>query len=364
MAITGDEKWQLVLSRDTSSDGKFFYGVRTTGVYCRPSCPSRRPHRARVEFFPTAEAAERAGYRACRRCRPTEIDRQVRVVQAVCRHIDRNLDRELSLAALGKAAGMSPFHLSRVFKQRLGVTPRQYRQARLLERFKTELNAQRTVTDAIFHAGYGSTSRIYETANERLGMTPSEYRNGAAGREIRYTVFESSLGMTALAATERGVCAIRFGETAEMLAGGLQTEFPGASLRRDDDALEALSRAVRTHLEGSAPDLNFPLDIRATAFQRKVWNALRAIPYGETLTYSEVAQQVGDPRAVRAVAKACAINPVALAIPCHRVVHKDGRHAGYRWGVARKRQLLAMERGGNAKKNTIISDPTGRAASL
>jgi AraC family transcriptional regulator of adaptative response/methylated-DNA-[protein]-cysteine methyltransferase len=244
---------------------------------------------------------------------------------------------------------MSPFHLSRVFKHRLGVTPRQYRQARLLQRFKTELNSQRTVTDAIFHAGYGSTSRIYETSGERLGMTPSAYRNGAAGQEIMYTIFDSALGMVLLAATSRGVCAIRFGEDPEVLASGLKAEFPGASLRRNDDALVTLSRAVRAHLDGCEPDLNFPLDIRATAFQRKVWSTLRTIPYGETRTYSEVAQQLGDSRAVRAVAKACATNPVALAIPCHRVVHKDGRHSGYRWGIERKSKLLAIEKASNTR---------------
>jgi AraC family transcriptional regulator of adaptative response/methylated-DNA-[protein]-cysteine methyltransferase len=298
-----------------------------------------------VEFFPTAEAAERAGFRACQRCRPTEVNRQIRVVQAACQHIDRNLDRSLSLATLGKAAGMSPFHLLRVFKHRLGVTPRQYRQARLLQRFKTELNSQRTVTDAIFHAGYGSTSRIYETSSQRLGMTPSEYRDGAAGQDIRYTIFDSAAGMVLLAATNQGVCAVQFGEDPEVMARGLKTEFPGASLRRDDKTLEPLSRAVRAYLDGCEPDLNFPLDIRATAFQRKVWSVLRAIPYGETRTYGEVAQQLGEPRAVRAVAKACAANPVALAIPCHRVVHKDGRHSGYRWGTERKSKLLAIEKG-------------------
>jgi AraC family transcriptional regulator of adaptative response/methylated-DNA-[protein]-cysteine methyltransferase len=249
----------------------------------------------------------------------------------------------LSLAALGKAAGMSPFHLSRIFKRRLGVTPREYRQARQLENFKTELNSQRTVTDAIFHAGYGSASRLYENSNQRLGMTPSQYRGGAAGQEIKYTSFDSVLGTVMLAATDKGVCAIRFGQDAEVMAGELKGEFAAATVRRDDAALDAMAHAVRAHLNGTAPDLGLPLDIQATAFQRRVWNALRAIPYGQTRTYSEVAQQVGNPRAVRAVANACASNPVALVIPCHRVVHKDGRSSGYRWGPERKSKLLAQE---------------------
>jgi AraC family transcriptional regulator of adaptative response/methylated-DNA-[protein]-cysteine methyltransferase len=340
--MTAEEKWQLVLARDPNSDGKFFYAVRTTGVYCRPSCPSRRPQRARVDFFPTPEAAEQAGYRACHRCRPTEINRQLRAVQTACRYIERHLDRDLSLAALGKAAGMSPFHLARIFKHRLGVTPRQYRQARQLQHFKNELNSQRTVTDAIFHAGYGSTSRVYESSSRRMGMTPIQYRRGAPGEDIGYTIFDSALGTVLLAATEKGVCAIRFGEDAEAMVSELKREF-AAALCRNDAALKPLASAVRAHLEGSAPDLALPLDIRATAFQRRVWDVLRAIPYGETRTYSQVAQELGNPKAVRAVANACASNPVALAIPCHRVVHKDGHSSGYRWGTQRKGKLLAME---------------------
>jgi AraC family transcriptional regulator of adaptative response/methylated-DNA-[protein]-cysteine methyltransferase len=342
--MTMEKKWQAVQGRDAGADGKFFYAVRTTGVYCRPSCPSRRPRRESVEFFTTAHAAERAGYRACRRCRPTEISRQVRAVQAACQHIERNLDRNAPLTALARTVGMSPFHLARVFKRRLGVTPSQYRQARRLERFKSELNAQRTVTDAIFEAGYGSTSRLYENATRQLGMSPSRYRNGAGGEEISYTVFDTPLGMLALAATGKGICAIRFGESAEALAQELKSEFSRADLRRADSALAPFARAVRDHVDGALPDLDLPFDIRATAFQRRVWDALRSIPYGRTASYSEVARGIGHPRAVRAVANACANNPVALVIPCHRVVHKDGSASGYRWGKERKRKLLAMER--------------------
>jgi len=342
--MTWEEKWQLVLARDIRCDGKFFYAVRSTGVYCRPSCPSRRPRREAVEFFTTPQAAERAGYRACFRCRPAENSRQLQAVEAACRQIENHLDSNLSLSVLSQAAGLSPFHLSRVFRRHLGVTPGQYRRARRLERFKSELNAQATVTDAIFEAGYGSSSRVYE--QPRLGMKPSLYRNGAAGAKIAYTVFDSALGKALLAATRTGVCAIRFGqnEDEEALAQALRDEFPRAVLRRDDAALRFFVQAISEHLAGGAPVLNLPLDILATAFQSLVWNALRSIPRGETRTYGEVAEAIGRPQAVRAVARACASNPVALAIPCHRVVHRDGHSIGYRWGVERKRKLLAMEK--------------------
>jgi AraC family transcriptional regulator of adaptative response/methylated-DNA-[protein]-cysteine methyltransferase len=295
-----------------------------------------------VEFFGSPKEAEGAGYRACARCRPAEASRQLRAVEAACRQIDGNLDRNLPLGDLSRVAGLSPFHLSRLFRRHLGVTVRQYRQARRLDHLKEKLNTQSSVTDAIYEAGYGSASRVYEIAGAQLGMTPSSYRNGAPAAEIVYTIFDSALGKALLAATQKGVCAIRLGDDKDLVQG-LKREFAAAVLRQDDAALRHFASAVNRHLAEGAPAVDLPLDIRATAFQSLVWNALRAIPRGQTRTYSEVAEAIGRPRAVRAVANACAQNPVALAIPCHRVVHRDGRSTGYRWGAERKRKLLEME---------------------
>jgi AraC family transcriptional regulator, regulatory protein of adaptative response / methylated-DNA-[protein]-cysteine methyltransferase len=337
-----DARWQAVIERDRRQDGRFFFAVSTTGVFCRPSCPSRRPNRENVEFFTRAEEAEWAGYRPCLRCRPLELDAQMRVVRRACALLTERRDENVTLAELASACDMSPFHLQRVFKKLTGVSPHAYQQALRTSGFKQMLTDAKSVTDAVYAAGYGSSSRAYERARERLGMTPGAYRKAGSGEEIRYGLFDSVVGRFLLAATERGVCSLRFGESDEPLVRELEREFAAAKLVHDAGHVQSLAEIVqRSITEGSTPEL--PLHMKATAFQAKVWAELRKIPAGETRTYTEVAAQLGNARAVRAVARACATNPVALAVPCHRVVRTGGELAGYRWGVERKRQLLQRE---------------------
>jgi AraC family transcriptional regulator of adaptative response/methylated-DNA-[protein]-cysteine methyltransferase len=342
--LSEDLCWQAVAERDRRSDGAFVYAVRTTGIFCRPSCPARRPQRERVAFFPAPEEAARAGFRPCLRCRPTEVDAQAALTAHVCALIAERPDAPPTLAELGEAVAVSPFHLQRVFRRAMGVSPRQYAEALRLERLRGALREEATVTEAVYAAGYGSGSRVYEQAPERLGMTPRTYRAGGEGEIVRYTVVPCPLGLLLLAATERGVCAVTLGDDAETLASRLAEELPAAKLTRDDDGLRAWAEAAVRHLEGREPLLELPLDLRATAFQRQVWDALRAIPYGTTQTYRQVAERLGRPTATRAVAGACAANPVALVVPCHRVVREDGGLGGYRWGVERKRAILERER--------------------
>jgi AraC family transcriptional regulator of adaptative response/methylated-DNA-[protein]-cysteine methyltransferase len=342
-----EKQWQLVLARDVRSDGTFVYAVRSTGIFCRPTCPSRRPRRKLVEFFATPLEAERAGYRACKRCRPKDANPQITKVYAACRLIDENIDVTLTLSAIGNKVGLSPFYLQRLFKRVLGVTPQQYRQARRSGEFKSALARRGRITDAIYDAGYGSSSRFYEKAQTRLGMTPSAYQRNGAGAAIRFTIFDTELGKLLVAITEKGVCSIQFGESVQALEKALRAQFRHAEITRDDAGLKALTTKLTAYLAGAAVPLDLPLDVRATAFQERVWKALRQIPYGETRSYSEVASQIGNERAVRAVARACATNPVCLVVPCHRVVHKDGDPAGYRWGKRRKAALLAAEKRGS-----------------
>ncbi len=342
--MTTEQKWQRVLSRDRSQDGRFFYAVKSTGIFCRPSCPSRRPRRASVEFFDSASDAQRAGFRACHRCKPTELAAQARATRAATLYIDSHLDETLRLSTLADEVGLSQWHLHRLFTRELGVTPRGYQEAQRLKKFKSELGSGRKVTDAVYEAGFGSASRLYEKSTRALGMTPTQYKAGAHGLAITYTVFDCDLGKVLIAATEKGICALRFADEEEPLVAELAAEFPAAQLTRDDRKLREYSDAVRDHLEGTQPALDLPLDVRATAFQRRVWEILQQIPRGETRSYSEVARSLGDPNAVRAVARACATNPVALVVPCHRVVQKGGALSGYRWGVARKQALLDRER--------------------
>lgn len=339
-----EQQWQLVLARDAGSDGKFVYAVRSTGIFCRPTCPSRRPRRKLVEFFRTPADAERAGYRACKRCRPDGPHPQLGKIVAACRLIDRNIDATLTLSAIGTQVGLSPFYLQRLFKRLLGVTPQQYRAARRAGEFKSALLRVPKVTDAIYEAGYGSSSRLYENAGLRLGMTPSAYKQKGLGMEIRFTVMNTALGKLLVGLTEKGVCSIQFGESDERLEGALRKQFSEAQISRDDHGLSEVTSKIAAYFDGSEPHLELPLDVQATAFQGRVWEALRQIPYGETRSYSQVAEKVGNRKAVRAVARACATNPVCLAVPCHRVVHKDGNLAGYRWGTHRKAALLAAER--------------------
>jgi len=340
-------QWRIVLARDRRFDGAFVYAVRSTGIYCRPSCPSRRPRRALVQFYPIPEAAEAAGFRACRRCHPTRVqaaDPAVAVVRDLCRAIDAQPDARTDLATLGKRAGLSVHQVLRAFRRVLGVSPKAYSDARRLARFKTSLREHRHVSPAIYDAGYGSSSRVYERAASALGMTPAAYRRGGGGATIRYVATPSPLGVLLVAATERGVCRISLGDAPAALERDLHAEFPNAEIRREPGALAVWVQRILRHLDGRAPHLDLPLDIRATAFQQRVWAELRRIPFGATRSYQAVARAIGRPRAARAVARACATNPVCLAIPCHRVVRGDGAPGGYRWGPERKRALLERER--------------------
>ncbi len=346
-AIDQSTAWAAVEARDSRFDGRFVYAVASTGIYCRPSCPSRRPNPRKVAFFSTADEAEGAGYRACRRCRPrsagpTDPERAVERARA---WLDAHLDEPVTLAGLGEAVGLSPWHLQRTFKRLTGLTPKEYAGARRLERLKSHLRKGDDVTTATYEAGYGSGSRVYEQSDARLGMTPATYRRGGQGTAIRYLVTGSPLGRMLVAATARGVCAVTFGASEAELEAGLRREYPNAEIRKENDAtLESWKEAILHHLEGEDPRLALPLDIQATAFQWRVWKALQEIPRGETRSYGEVAASLGRPESARAVARACASNRVALAVPCHRVVRGDGEPGGYRWGEDRKRRLLEMER--------------------
>jgi AraC family transcriptional regulator of adaptative response/methylated-DNA-[protein]-cysteine methyltransferase len=331
------------MERDARQDGRFVFAVRTTGIYCRPSCPSRRPRRDSVEFFSDPKLAERAGYRACLRCKPTEISSQVQAVTRARQLLD-SAEGVLTLADLSKRVGVSPFHLQRLFKRATGLSPREYQSARRMQQVKLGLRKGDDVTTALYDAGFGSPSRLYERAGQQLGMTPGAYRRGGAGMTIRYAIVPSPLGRLLVAATARGLCAVRFGESASELERELREEFRAAEIHREDAALQRYLQPLLAHLRGENVTVDLPLDVRATAFQKKVWDALREIPAGETRSYTDVARAIGDPKAVRAVATACASNPVALAVPCHRVVRSDGELAGYRWGIERKKKLLEQER--------------------
>jgi len=337
--------WEAVTDRDRRMDGMFFYAVLTTGVYCRPSCPSRKPKRANVLFFQKRDAAERAGFRACRRCHPqreTALDPQAEMVEKVCRYIDANLDAPVTLTRVSREVSFSPFHLQRTFKSLLGITPRAYADARRLDSLKSSLQEGHSVTRSMYDAGYGSSSRLYERSTAQLGMTPSRYRKQGSGETIHFTTAASPIGRMLLAATQSGVCSIRFSGSDRDLEKQLRAEFSQAQIQRDDSALCGWVDSLLERMNG----INLrplPLDIRATAFQRLVWEHLQKIPYGTTESYAEVAQQIGRPTATRAVARACATNPVAVAIPCHRVIRQDGNLGGYRWGLNRKKTLLALE---------------------
>jgi AraC family transcriptional regulator of adaptative response/methylated-DNA-[protein]-cysteine methyltransferase len=340
-----ENHWQQVMARDARQDGRFVFAVRTTGVYCRPSCPSRRPRRDSVEFFPDPREAERAGYRACLRCKPTEISSQVQYVLRARQLLD-NAEGVMTLAQLSKLVGLSPFHLQRLFKRATGLSPREYQSARRMQHVKTELRKAGDVTTALYDAGFSSPSRLYEKSDQQLGMTPGAYRRGGAGATITFAIAPTPLGRMLVAATERGLCAVRFGESVTELERDLRNEFHAAELHRDDASMRRYIEPLLATLCGDKTTIDLPLDVRATAFQQKVWETLRHIPRGETRSYTEIAREIGDPKAVRAVARACATNPVALAVPCHRVVRSDGDLAGYRWGIERKKKLLAAEQSG------------------
>jgi AraC family transcriptional regulator of adaptative response/methylated-DNA-[protein]-cysteine methyltransferase len=339
-------RWRAVLARDKTADALFVYAVQSTGVFCRPSCPSRRPRPDRVAFYESAVEARHAGYRACKRCRPdaqSAADPWLEKVHRATVYL-ANVDGHPSLAKLASRLGGSPYHLQRNFKRLVGVSPREYAEACRLEKVKRHLKRGEAVTAAMMDAGYGSTSRFYERAVPKLGMSPSAYRKGGAGMDIRYAIVDSPLGRLLVASTTRGVCTVALGTADAALTRMLAREYPAASIVADSGELSEWTTAILAHLDGRRPRLDLPLDVQATAFQWQVWQALAAIPYGETRTYGEVARSIGHPRAVRAVARACATNPVALAIPCHRVVPSAGGTGGYRWGASRKKAILARER--------------------
>jgi AraC family transcriptional regulator, regulatory protein of adaptative response / methylated-DNA-[protein]-cysteine methyltransferase len=343
--IPQDKWWEAVVGRDATHDGVFFFAVSSTGVYCRPSCPAKRPRRENVTFFRRPDQAEKAGYRACLRCRPGALGEnlQIATVKRICRYIEQHLDEPVTLDHLGERFALSPFHLQKTFKKVLGITPKAYADSCRLGLLKRNLQAGRSVTNALYDAGYSSSSRLYERTASHLGMTPDKYRRGAVAATIRYTCAESPLGRMLVAATEKGICAIQFGDTDDELAEGLKREFPFAIRKRDDDGMRSWTNTVLSQLAGHKLNRSLPLDIQATAFQQRVWTHLQSLPFGATQSYQQVAKAIGKPTAARAVARACATNRIAFAIPCHRVVRENGEMGGYRWGVGRKKALLQME---------------------
>ena len=343
--VTEDSRWQAVLSRDGTSDGKFVFAVSSTGIYCRPSCPSKRPKRENVTFFRKPVEAETAGFRECLRCRPKAIAGNPRqeLIKSVCRYIEQHMDEPVTLSRLGVEFHQSPFHLQRTFKAVLGITPKQYSDSCRMRGFRQKLKAGHSVTRAMHDAGYSSSSRLYSRTSAELGMEPAKYRRGAIATPIRYSITESPIGRMLIAATDKGICSIQFADSEEELEQGLKQEFPFALRRRDDDGMVELAGKVVQHISGAESSASLPLDIQATAFQRRVWSHLKSIGFGKTQSYSQVARAISRPSAVRAVARACATNPVAVAIPCHRVLRSNGDLGGYRWGLQRKKALLEME---------------------
>jgi AraC family transcriptional regulator of adaptative response/methylated-DNA-[protein]-cysteine methyltransferase len=349
--LNQEKCWESVQKRDRAQDGKFFFGVLTTGVFCRPSCPARQPLRKNVRFYETPAEAEHDGLRPCLRCRPLAsigADPNTERIREICRYIETHSDQELRLADLARMARLSPFHFQRSFKAIAGVTPRQYVETSRLGKLKGNLRKSRDVTEAVYDAGYGSSSRVYERADTRLGMTPNQYRQGGRNLTITHVSIESPMGLMMMAATDRGVCFVRFGESEAALLEELKREYPQSKIESMKKPyhpdFEKWMAALTRHLEGNQPHLDLPLDIRATVFQMRVWHYLQSIPYGEVQSYGEVASGIGQPSATRAVANACAANPVAVVIPCHRVIRGTGELGGYRWGIARKRVLIDRER--------------------
>lgn len=344
--VVKDVRWASVLIKDASLDGQFYYAVKTTGVYCRPSCGARLPRPENVVFYSTITAAENAGFRACKRCKPDQLPlaiQQAEVISGICRWIE-SAETMPSLAQLAEKAGWSVYYFHRLFKSVTGLTPKSYANAQRAQRLREELHKQTTITDAIFEAGYQSNSRFYAESDKRLGMTPTVYRAGGQKLEIRFAIGECALGAILVASTARGVCAILMGDDPNTLIADLQDRFPQSLLIGGDAVFEQLVATVIGFVENPAIGLNLPLDIRGTAFQQRVWQALQSIPVGETVSYTDIARALGAPQAARAVALACGANSLAVAIPCHRVVRKDGAISGYRWGVERKRTLLAIEK--------------------
>lgn len=348
--LNNPELWNAVVSRDSSRDGSFVFAVRSTGIYCRPSCPARRPRREQVSFFQLPEAAEQAGFRACRRCHPRRAqtsDPRIELVQQICHAIDEHDEEPQTLNMLSEETGVSAHHLQRTFKELMGITPRQYADSRRLNQFKANVRGGASVTEAMYRAGYGSSRSLYEQSSSRLGMTPATYGRGGRGMRIIYTTAECSLGRLLVAAAERGVCSVALGDSNAELIKALFAEYPNASIDSKDTrispSLNLWLNQVLELIAGKNPHTDLPLDVQATAFQFQVWEELRRIPRGVTRSYQEIAAAIGKPKAVRAVARACASNHVALVIPCHRVIREDKSLGGYRWGLARKEKLLNNE---------------------
>ena len=356
------ERWAAVMARDKSYDGQFFFSVATTGVYCRPSCPSRQAKRENVEFHATSTEAEAAGFRPCRRCRPDELSldaRRAQLVAEACRRIEDSEEMP-SLDDLAAASGLSRFHFHRVFKAIVGVTPKDYARAHRHKRVRQELQRSTSVTTAIHDAGFNSSARFYADAEQRLGMTPRAFKAGGQQTELRYASGQCSLGLVLVAASDKGVAAILIGDDIDTLVGELRRRFPKAELAAGDRSFGKIVAKVIAMAETPTAGLELPLDIRGTAFQQRVWRALIEIPMGSTETYTEVAQRIGMPRAVRAVARACAMNHLSLAVPCHRVVRTDGNLAGYYWGIERKKILLEREATAATDSSRGASKPHGK----
>ena len=344
--MTDQTMWQAVCDNDGRFDGQFVVAVKTTGIYCRPSCRARLPKRKNVDFYPSNVAAEAAGFRACKKCKPdTEAaGRHDEIVRAVVAEIEDAADQAPTLADLAAAVGSSPAHLQRTFAAVMGLSPREYAEARRSQRFRGRLRAGDDIAGALYEAGYGSSSRVYENAAERFGMTPATYKKGGLGARLRFTIADCALGRVIVAATEKGIAFVGFGDDDGTLETELREEFPAADIGRDDRALGTWVRALVGHLAGQTREIDLPLDVCATAFQWRVWQALRTIPYGEVRTYREIAETIGAPKASRAVGRACATNPVSIVIPCHRALGSDGRLHGYRWGLGRKQHIIDEER--------------------
>ena len=337
--------WQAVTARDARYDGTFVYAVGSTGIYCRPSCPSRRPRRERVVFFVAPEAAEREGFRPCRRCDPrnTPCKAESNLIKRACAMIEQSSDDPIRIETVARQLAVSPFRLQRVFRRLLGISPGSYARSIRLRRFKKQLREGKDVTTALYEAGYGSSSRLYENSNGHLGMTPATYGRGGQGMEIGYTTADTPLGQVLVAGTVKGISAIYLGESEDHLEETLRREYPAATILKNPAQVSQWVRQLVRHLSGEQPDLDLPLDVKATAFQRRVWEALQQIPRGSTRSYSDLARAVGLPKGQRAVARACATNPAAILIPCHRIVREDGGLGGYRWGLKRKQALLDAE---------------------
>lgn len=358
--------WQALEQRHSAADGSFVYAVRSTGVYCRPSCPSRRPNPNRVVFFANPHEAECAGYRPCRRCRPqvsSPHGEAAELVRRICEKINETLasdpEARLTLAELSCSFGLKPHKMERLFQRILSITPRQFTDAQRMAQLKSKLRKGEKVTTAMYDTGFGSSSRLYERAPAQMGMTPATYRRGGEGMAISYTIAPCPLGRVLVAATKRGVSAVYLGDSDEPLKKALAREYPRAEIRCDAAGIGQWVRDIVRHLRGQEPHIELPLDVQATAFQRRVWEELRRIPYGSTKSYTEVARAIGKPRAIRAVARACATNPVSIVVPCHRVVRENGNMAGYRWGLERKKALISKERQlAGSEKHYIMPNKT------